>query len=264
MTITSSQLTALAAEARSADLLREARAARRRRHRRRFAAVTALCAAFFAASACGPAATIESAADTTAKAEAAATPAPAGPAEEIRDTFAALERYWAETLPQIAGVAYQPLTGLYAYDANDPSTYPTCGIRPLGPPDNAYYCPSGRFIAYDVGLVESSSAFGDAAFATVLAHELGHAIEHQLVIVDDTWKSEVRADCLAGGFTGWLAQQGLFEEGDAAAIGKQLASIADPRPDRHEQPDGHGSRSERIAAFSIGFNEGARACLGAL
>jgi len=270
--ISPTPLTAHLAEARTAAP--RPPAAPRRRRRGPAAFVAALCALAAGVSACGdaqppadpgaqpPAQEVVEAPTAPAEVEVPTEP---GIAQETVDIIDALEYYWTAMLPAIAGVDYVPLSGVYPYDPNDLASAPVCGGAPLAPPDNAYYCPSGNFIAFDRGLAEESYGMGDAAFAAVLAHEVGHQIEDQLEIPDDTtWVSEMRTDCLAGAWMGWMDSQKLMEPGDTAEIARQLAAIADPRPDRKQLPDGHGSREERMAAFAEGFNSGPQTCLGAV
>jgi len=232
-----------------------------------------LCALLVGAGGCGQAAVVDTGGPTptpTPTTTPMPTPTPPPVTEdvgfdvELPQIVEAIEMYWTETLPQVAGIPYEPLSGVHAYDPDEPSTWPTCGGEPLGPALNAYYCYPDDFLAYDEEFAEEIYATtGDAAVGAMIAHEWGHAIQDQLVINGTSWLMEQQADCFAGAWLSWMNDAGALEVGDIEETAEILAAIADPRPDRHKAEDGHGDEQERIDAFLLGFEHGAQACLGA-
>src|SRR3954447_17452144 len=118
--------------------------------------------------------------------------------QTLASTLSLLEEYWRTTLPELGG-RYRPLHG-YTYYRSDQGGGPTCGGEPA-PPNNAFYCPAGDFIAWDEtglmipyyvqggvfmggewgGLITpywGGGGFFAASF--FLAHEFGHAMQARL------------------------------------------------------------------------------------
>lgn len=174
-----------------------------------------------------------------------------------------IQQYWSQTLPQQFQTPYRgPSGGVVAYNPRDPSTAPACGNALAAPPGNAFYCPASDVIAFD----EPNLMFrvyvetGDAAAATILAHEWGHLIQDRLGITGTTFQREIQADCFAGAWMQWMGTQGRIEEGDLDEVTKQLYDVADTRPTRWEENDGHGNAAERTGSFATGYRGGVRAC----
>lgn len=123
------------------------------------------------------------------------------------------------------------------------------------------YCPPD--VAVYVGqdqLWEFYSVHGDAAAAIGIAHEWGHYLQHYVGISPTTLTEviaqENQADCVAGSFSKWAAEKGLFTEDDARDVGTLLPAIASAEgPDRD-----HGTTQERVDSFLIGFYQGMQGC----
>jgi uncharacterized protein len=151
-----------------------------------------------------------------------------------------------------------------------------------------FYCPADSLVYLDLGffteLQQRFRAPGDFAQAYVLAHELGHHVQHLLGIESQvrrlqqarpdqqnelSVRLELQADCFAGVWghhaaeTGRAAQgkveleSGDIEEGlnAAAAIGDdriQRMSGSRVAPDRFT----HGSSEQRVSWFRRGFDRG--------
>lgn len=154
-------------------------------------------------------------------------------------------------------------------------TMTACGVgqSAAGP----FYCPNDEKVYIDLGffgeMKSRLGAPGDFAQAYVVAHELGHHVQHQLGIDsqlrnmrgDENAKStqlELQADCFAGVW-GYSAQQrdkmspGDMEEGlrAASAIGDdvlQRQSTGVVRPESFT----HGSAAQRTAALRRGLERG--------
>jgi predicted metalloprotease len=182
---------------------------------------------------------------------------------------------------------YQPTRAIIFRDAIQSA----CGSAQsaTGP----FYCPADQLVYLDLGffgeLRDRFGAPGDFAQAYVLAHEIGHHVQHVLGIDSQvrrlqqsrpdqekalSVKLELQADCFAGVWGHQAAQSGRaaqqkveLETGDleeglnaAAAIGDdriQRMSGARVAPDRFT----HGSSEQRVSWFRRGLERGdVRAC----
>jgi uncharacterized protein len=151
-----------------------------------------------------------------------------------------------------------------------------------------FYCPADSLVYLDLGffteLQQRFRAPGDFAQAYVLAHELGHHVQHLLGIESQvrrlqqarpdqqnelSVRLELQADCFAGVWGHHAAEPGRaaqgkveLESGDieeglnaAAAIGDdriQRMSGSRVAPDRFT----HGSSEQRVTWFRRGFDRG--------
>jgi predicted metalloprotease len=153
------------------------------------------------------------------------------------------------------------------------------GAAAMGP----FYCPGDSKVYIDLGFFDTLrsqlGAPGDFAQAYVIAHEVGHHLQHQMGITAQVEKQrgrvsaaqmnalsvrvELQADCLAGVWAhhsqkgkGWLEQGDLEEALNAAA------RIGDDTLQRQSQgtvvPESftHGSSAQRQAWFQRGFQGG--------
>jgi hypothetical protein len=160
-------------------------------------------------------------------------------------------------------------------------SYPTaCGTgqSAMGP----FYCPGDQKVYIDLAfyddLARMSGAQGDNDFAQayVIAHEVGHHVQHQLGIADRvdaaqrgareeeanalSVRLELQADCFAGVWgknTKYQLEAGDVEEALAAAT-----SIGDDRLQQQSQgrivPESftHGSSAQRVRWFRRGLDSG--------
>jgi uncharacterized protein len=139
---------------------------------------------------------------------------------------------------------------------------PSCGGQP-SVPGNAYYCPSGNFLAWDENLMQAGyDQIGDAWVYLVIAHEWAHAIQAQLPDRLVAQAVELQADCLAGATLQGAADQGLvqIQEGDAQEIARTLRAVADDFP--WTDVSSHGNAQQRTSAFQAGVADGVDGCLG--
>jgi predicted metalloprotease len=147
-----------------------------------------------------------------------------------------------------------------------------------------FYCPGDRKVYLDLGFFEELTqrfgAPGDFAQAYVIAHEMGHHVQHLLGL--DARKRgdasgangasvalELQADCLAGVWGHAASQGGRFkagrvelEPGDADEALRAAAAIGDDRlqkmatgrvmPERFT----HGTSAQRVQAFGRGMTSG--------
>ena len=180
------------------------------------------------------------------------------------------------------GGRYRPTRAIIFRDA----TQSQCGFAQsaTGP----FYCPADSLVYLDLGffteLQQRFRAPGDFAQAYVLAHELGHHVQHLLGIESQvrqlqqsrpdqqnalSVKLELQADCFAGVWGNEAAQSGRaalgkveLETGDVEEGLNAAASIGDDRIQRMSgtrvAPDRftHGSSEQRVTWFRRGLQSG--------
>ena len=158
-------------------------------------------------------------------------------------------------------------------------TATACGVgqSAMGP----FYCPTDEKVYVDLGFYDELrrrfGAPGDFAQAYVIAHELGHHVQHLRGIdarVREAQESrpdaanqlsvrlELQADCLAGIWGHSTAQRNILEQGDAEEALNAASAIGDDRiqnqSGRGVQPDSftHGSSAQRVEWFRRGLESG--------
>jgi predicted metalloprotease len=140
-----------------------------------------------------------------------------------------------------------------------------------------FYCPADEKVYLDLSFLgEMKSrlgASGDFAQAYVIAHELGHHVQHQAGIDaelrntrgDENAKSvqlELQADCLAGVWGNSAARRDKLEAGDMEEGLNAASSIGDDVLQRQStgmvRPESftHGSAAQRTAALRRGLETG--------
>lgn len=185
-----------------------------------------------------------------------------------------MHSYWREHFEDIRGEPWIPLTGgFHSVAAGGPA--PPCLQQAGDIEGTAYYCPGADAIAWDRDtlLPALTERFGEAAVVIVLAHEMGHAVQHRLrpdrelpAAGDPTILTEAMADCYAGSFLGW-AVDGNAEHLDIdrdeldLALGA-LVTFRDPVGTATGGAAAHGSAFDRVASFQAGFEHGPRLCAG--
>jgi len=200
---------------------------------------------------------------------------------QLSATADSLDTYWNKTLAQEAGIQYQQ-PEIVSFDG---ATRTGCGTAETaaGP----FYCPRDKTIYVDTAFYRDLvSKFGGSdgplAREYILAHEFGHAIQHQIGTLDKdhsqpgaasaSVRTELQADCYAGLWaksasstidpdTGVVFLEPLTEQDINDAI-----SAASSVGDDHIQeissgsvnPDSftHGSSAQRVAWFMQGYKYG--------
>jgi uncharacterized protein len=145
-----------------------------------------------------------------------------------------------------------------------------------------FYCPRDQEVYLDLSFFDELSqrfgAPGDFARAYVIAHEVGHHIQHLLGIsarvqaqrarADEVTgnalsvRQELQADCFAGVWGHYTAQRGLVDRADIAAALNAAAQIGDDRLQKRTQgyvvPEAftHGSAAQRVQWFKKGLESG--------
>ncbi|PRW64594.1 neutral zinc metallopeptidase [Actinopolyspora mortivallis] len=186
------------------------------------------------------------------------------------DTVADVQQYWRQAYPKTFDKGrFRPVSRLVSYDSGGQGGR-LCGRNTSGMV-NAFYCPEQDTIAWDRGrlLPELRNTFGPMAPVTVLAHEMGHAVQHRAGLLDGDTPPlvvEQQADCLTGSFFRHVAEGSAehirVSTGDGLnSVLGVLSYIRDaPGETGFADPSAHGSAFDRISAFQYGFNDGPKRC----
>jgi predicted metalloprotease len=184
------------------------------------------------------------------------------------------QRFWQRTF-EASGENYR--------DANlvlfTGSTQSACGgaTSAIGP----HYCPADEKVYLDLDffreLKNQFGAPGDFAQAYVLAHEIGHHVQHLLGIMNRVERAErsgsggpeelsvrleLQADCFAGVWGYTTYDRELLESGDLQEGLDAAAAVGDDRIQRQAgqrvNPETwtHGSSEQRTTWFRRGFDSG--------
>ena len=154
-----------------------------------------------------------------------------------------------------------------------------CGTAPaaVGP----FYCPADQKVYIDLSFYDDLDrrfgAPGDFAQAYVLAHEIGHHVQHLLGLTGRVGRAqqadpssgnemsvrlELQADCFAGVWGNSTAQRGLLEHGDVEEGLGAAAAVGDDRIQQRGRgtinPESftHGSAAQRTQWFRRGLESG--------
>ena len=159
------------------------------------------------------------------------------------------------------------------------STQSGCGVgeSAMGP----FYCPLDEKVYVDLGfyneLARRFGAPGDFAQAYVIAHEIGHHVQH-LMGLDTRMRQrararpseanelsiahELQADCLAGVWGHSTSNRGLLETGDVEEGLAAASAVGDDRIQKkatgrvNPETWTHGSAAQRAEWFRRGLNGG--------
>jgi predicted metalloprotease len=181
---------------------------------------------------------------------------------------------WAQTLPKI-GASYRPARLAIFRNSTDSGCGPAQSA--MGP----FYCPLDERVYLDLGFYDELrkrfSAPGDFAQAYVLAHELGHHVQH--VLGDDarvrqaqesnparanelSVRLELQADCYAGVWAHSTSQRDILDPGDVDEALSAAAAVGDDRIQQRTTGSvnvdsfTHGSAAQRSQWFKRGFESG--------
>jgi predicted metalloprotease len=144
-----------------------------------------------------------------------------------------------------------------------------------------FYCPEDRKVYIDLGFYQELKnrfgAPGDFAQAYVLAHEIGHHVQHLLGLTDQvranqernpsranalSVRLELQADCLAGIWARSTSERRLLEQGDVEEALGAASAVGDDRIQRQAggrvSPETwtHGSARQRAGWFRRGLDSG--------
>jgi predicted metalloprotease len=196
-------------------------------------------------------------------------------AQFVSAVLADTEDTWTEIFKQ-EGATYQP-PHLVLFEGRVNSA---CGVA--GASVGPFYCPGDSKVYIDLSfydeLQQRFQAPGDFAQAYVIAHEVGHHVQHLLGISDKVEQAtsnmsetqanaisvrvELQADCFAGVWAFHAKQRGKVETGDVEEALGAATAIGDDRLQEQGQgyvvPDSftHGSSAQRVRWFNQGMQSG--------
>lgn len=208
--------------------------------------------------------------------------APTGPqpddqaAKFVKVVLADTEDVWTKLLAEQGEQYPKPVMVLFRG-----ATQSGCGTAQsaMGP----FYCPADEKLYIDLSfydeLAEQLNAPGDFAMAYVVAHEVGHHLQHQWGILDKVQQArerlseaeynrlsvrlELQADFLAGVWAHHNQKmKQVMEEGDIEEALRAANAIGDDKLQKQSQgyvvPDAftHGTSAQRVYWFKKGYTTG--------
>ena len=191
----------------------------------------------------------------------------------ISRVLGSTERVWTDVFQKMGRTYEKPSLVLFSGFVQS-----ACGNAQaaMGP----FYCPGDRKIYIDLSFYQDMKnklgAPGDFAQAYVIAHEVGHHIQHQFGIAEKVQKAratasqeegnvlqvrmELQADCFAGIWAQEAnARANILEEGDVEEGLNAASAIGDDRLQKRSQgyvvPESftHGSSEQRVRWFKNGM-----------
>ncbi len=208
------------------------------------------------------------------------TSRPTNPQEEetvqfVKVVLAGTEDVWNNVFAQSDRQYREPTLQLFTVRAES-----ACGIA--GSAVGPFYCPGDEKVYIDLSFFQELEnkfrAPGDFAQAYVVAHEVGHHVQHLLGTMDRvnsargrlseeqnnqlSVRLELQADFLAGVWAHYAQKKGLVEPGDFEEALGAASAVGDDRLQRQTQgyviPDSftHGTSEQRIRWFQKGYETG--------
>ncbi|WP_157108458.1 neutral zinc metallopeptidase, partial [Aldersonia kunmingensis] len=178
-----------------------------------------------------------------------------------------IEAYWASEYPQLFGGTFTPVDRVVSWDSEADTGITFCDTETFALA-NAGYCPLDNTIGWDrtTLLPAMIETFGEMSVVMILAHEYGHAVQHQSGIATDEAPgivAEQQADCFGGAFIRHVAegQSTHFTLNTSDGLNSVLAATVSIRDSDPNDPESiHGSAFERVTAVQVGFIDGPAAC----
>ncbi|WP_338507561.1 neutral zinc metallopeptidase [Erwinia aphidicola] len=196
-------------------------------------------------------------------------------AQFTRTIFAMTEDTWQQLFQQMGKQWKAPTLVMYR---NQTQTACGGGQAAMGP----FYCPGDSKVYIDLSFYDEMKnklgAGGEFAQGYVIAHEVGHHVQHLLGIEQKvrqmqqgasqtqvnqlSVKMELQADCFAGVWGHYMQQQNVLETGDLESALNAARAIGDDRLQQRGQgrvvPDSftHGTSQQRYTWFKKGFDGG--------
>lgn len=189
--------------------------------------------------------------------------------------LASTEDVWQTEFKKLGKQYQQPKLVIYR---NGTSTACGQGKAFMGP----FYCPADNKIYIDLSFYNDMKtklgAGGEFAQGYVVAHEIGHHVQHLLGIERQvrklqqgvstkeanklSVKLELQADCFAGVWGHNMDKEGILDDGDLQSALNAAQAIGDDRLQQQSQgrviPDSftHGTSQQRYFWFKKGFETG--------
>ncbi|GGC08850.1 membrane protein [Oxalicibacterium flavum] len=204
------------------------------------------------------------------------TPADDQMARFVRTVLADTEDTWGTIFRENGGTYQQPR--LVLFTGRTPTACGT-GDTAAGP----FYCPGDQKIYIDLAFYQTMrerfQVASDFAQAYVIAHEVGHHVQHITGIMDKvdqvrrsgtekqanamSVRVELQADCFAGVWAHHADRaRGILEQGDVESALKAASAIGDDALQKQSQgyvvPDSftHGTSEQRVRWFKQGIESG--------
>ncbi|WIY02825.1 neutral zinc metallopeptidase [Amycolatopsis mongoliensis] len=182
-----------------------------------------------------------------------------------------VQTYWGEMLPANFGQQFEPVKSLLSYDSQTDTEKTGCGsVKKLV---NAFYCSVDDSVAWDRGVLLPMlrQRFGPMSVVVVLAHEFGHAVQFRLgdkagiSKTTPTVVKEQQADCFAGGYFRWVAEDKskFYRVSTSEGLNQVMAAmflIRDQAGTSGADRGAHGTAFDRTFAFQTGFEKGPKEC----
>lgn len=205
-----------------------------------------------------------------------------GQADEMKDfvsvVLADTEDTWTDIFHRIGRTYQVPHLVLFTGSVRSACGYAQAAMGP-------FYCPGDSKVYIDLSFYDELRrrfhAPGDFAQAYVIAHEIGHHVQHLLGITDKadqlrarmtaadantlSVRIELQADCLAGIWANYADKTRrniTLESGDVEEALTAAAAIGDDRLQEQAQgyvvPDSftHGTSAQRVRWFKTGLKSG--------
>lgn len=209
-----------------------------------------------------------------------ATPEEQEMAEFTSVALAKTEDLWIQRFRENGMQYREPTLVIYSGTTNTACGY---GQAAMGP----FYCPADEQVYLDLSFYQDMKrnlgGGGDFAQGYVIAHEVGHHVQHLLGITNKmremqsrvnkteanklSVKLELQADCFAGIWGRSIQDQNLLDVNDIGEAMSTAAAIGDDRLQKQSRgtvvPDSftHGTSKQRQEWFMRGFNTGSiQAC----
>ena len=208
--------------------------------------------------------------------EYTATPAEEENAKFVSVVLGLTEDVWKQLFDQQLHKTYAE-PKLVLFTGNDRSG---CGFASAA--TGPFYCPADNRVYIDLSFYDDLKnrfqAPGDFAMAYVIAHEVGHHVQHLLHISDQVHeqqsrsdektanelsvKLELQADYFAGVWAHYIQNKNILEAGDVEEALNAANAIGDDRLQEQSQgyvvPDAftHGTSEQRMKWFRKGFESG--------
>ena len=207
--------------------------------------------------------------------------APMSAAEQERAEFVSVvladtEEVWGSLFREQGAVYVEPILVLFRSSVDSACGYASAASGP-------FYCSQDSKLYIDLSFFDELSrrfgAPGDFAQAYVIAHEVGHHVQHlqgltervhaqhgrvsEAAYNDLSVRLELQADFLAGVWAHHAQEMfGILEVGDIEEALRAASAIGDDRIQKQTQgyvvPDSftHGTSAQRMKWFKLGFETG--------
>jgi len=203
------------------------------------------------------------------------SPAEAKEVQFVSFVLDSAQATWSRILPETMNRPWRDAKLVLFRNA----TQTGCGIgqAAMGP----FYCPVDQKLYIDLSFYDELhtrfGAPGDFAEAYVLAHELGHHVQHLLgtdaavrraqqqnpdAANELSVRLELQADCYAGVWAHETQRENLLDPGDLEEGMNAAAAVGDDRIQRertgqvNQETFTHGSSAQRVAWFRRGLEKG--------